>query len=49
MGQGWVSPSEFWALSPGEFWWLVDAHKPVVVVDDKEELLEMLNEALANG
>lgn len=49
MGQGWVSPGEFWALAPGEFWWLVEAHKPAVIVEDYDELLELLNEALENG
>lgn len=24
-----MSPREFWSLTPTEFWWLVDAHKPV--------------------
>jgi len=35
VGNGWVTPSEFWQLSPGEFWWLYrakvpDAEKPVI-------------------
>lgn len=28
VGQGWVSPSEFWSMPPGEVWWLVDAKTP---------------------
>ncbi|MGI9159856.1 MAG: phage tail assembly chaperone [Saprospiraceae bacterium] len=27
VGQKWVSPSEFWALTPTELWWLVEANK----------------------
>jgi len=49
VGQGWVSPSEYWALAPGEFWWLVDAHKPEIDVPDYDDLLTMLNEAIENG
>src|SRR5581483_11708521 len=28
VGQEWVTRSEFWAMSPVELWWLVDAKKP---------------------
>ena len=23
---GWCSPAEFWAMPPGQFWWLMEAH-----------------------
>ncbi|NBT33802.1 MAG: hypothetical protein EBT13_18375 [Rhodobacteraceae bacterium] len=28
VGQKWVTPGEFWAMPPGELWWLVDAMTP---------------------
>ena len=28
VGKGWVSRAEFWALPPGEVWWILDAHLP---------------------
>lgn len=28
VGQKWVSPAEFWALAPGEVWWIVEANTP---------------------
>ena len=28
MGQGWVSPADFWRLAPGEIWWIIDAKTP---------------------
>jgi hypothetical protein len=50
VGQGWVSPSEFWQLPPGEIWWLIDAKtaqtpKP----KDTEELYQMMMGAIADG
>lgn len=36
VGQKWVSPAEFWALPPGEVWWLVDAMMPREGMDEEE-------------
>lgn len=46
MGQGWASPSEFWAMPPGEIWWLIDARTPASSVD-YEPLYNLLKEAEA--
>lgn len=45
-----MTPTEFWALAPGEVWWIIDAHeaqsgRPTQV--DYDELLTMLEEAQA--
>lgn len=53
VGHKWVSPAEFWQLCPGEFWWMMEAHKeaagpgPGLSEEDREELLDMLNRAKA--
>lgn len=28
VGQGWVAPLDFWKLSPGQVWWIIDAKTP---------------------
>jgi len=48
VGGGWVSRSEFWAMSPKELWWLLEAKKPLVMVgsltnDEAIELYEMID------
>jgi hypothetical protein len=48
VGAGWVSPSEFWRLSPGEVWWIIDARTPREVKEKSEgmaELRQMLKDA----
>ena len=51
MGQGWVSPADFWRLAPGEIWWIIDAKTPkggaALPVDDIEELYQALKAAKA--
>jgi hypothetical protein len=42
-----MSPSEFWALDPVEFWWQLEARKPQrrygdLAESDVEELWEVL-------
>jgi len=32
-----MRPSEFWSLSPGEFWWMLEANKPPVMYGDMTE------------
>ena len=32
-----MSPSEFWSLHPTEFWWLVEANRPVKMYGDMTE------------
>jgi hypothetical protein len=39
-----VSPRDFWALCPGEVWWLIDAHTPEDRAD-YEQLYQMMMEA----
>ena len=46
VGNGWVSPSEFWRMAPGEVWWLFEAKRPKDTAG-KAELLKMLKEAKA--
>jgi hypothetical protein len=45
VGQKWVTPSEFWAMPPGEIWWLVEANEPPETGTDFEELYQLMNEA----
>jgi len=47
VGQGWVSPSEFWSMAPGEFWWLCDAKNPPKDRDEYGQMLKLLKEARA--
>ncbi|MCB1476653.1 MAG: phage tail assembly chaperone [Rhodobiaceae bacterium] len=32
-----MRPAEFWALTPTEFWWLVEANRPVKMYFDMTE------------
>jgi hypothetical protein len=41
----WCSPSEFWQMPPGAFWWLVDAHTAKGPQGDMEEIYQMLQAA----
>lgn len=45
MGLKWCSPAEFWAMPPGEFWWLYDAHTPQGPSGDMEELYQLMMDA----
>lgn len=47
VGQKWVTPSEFWAMAPGEFWWLVDAHTAEIDSTDYDELSRVLKDQVA--
>jgi len=50
VGQGWVTPAEFWRLRPAEVWWLIDAKTPPEVIEQQEtktRLLFKLREAQA--
>ena len=51
VGQGWVSPAEFWRLAPGEIWWLIDAKMPKaapgVTPADLEDMYQALKAAKA--
>lgn len=50
VGQGWVSPSEFWEMPPAEVWWLIDAHTPANAVNhDALYTLLLEAEAQQNG
>ena len=51
VGEGWVSTADFWQLTPGEVWWLIEAKKPKTGMGEnvRQELLEMLDKALAEG
>ncbi len=44
MGQKWATPSEFWAMPPGEIWWLVDANTPEDATD-YDEMYRLMMEA----
>ena len=50
VGQGWVTPLEFWKLPPGQVWWIIDAKTPEVVKtrgDDMAEVRRMFKAAKA--
>lgn len=49
VGQGWISPREFWAMPPGELWWLIEAKMPKqgMAESTAQELLDMLDKELA--
>lgn len=49
VGAGWVSPLDFWRMSPGEVWWLVRARMPKAAQKRGQdaELYRMLKEAKA--
>ncbi len=32
-----MRPKDFWALTPREFWWLIDANKPVKMYGNMSE------------
>jgi hypothetical protein len=43
VGNGWVTPRDFWHMHPQEVFWLIDAKKPVkmfgnMTEDEAEEL-----------
>jgi hypothetical protein len=44
VGQKWVTPGEFWAMPPGELWWLVDAMMPKAGLSaaDASDLYDMM-------
>jgi len=47
VGFGWVSPADFWRLSPGEIWWLIDAKTAAQSApshDEYEELYQLLRD-----
>jgi hypothetical protein len=45
-GNGWVSPSEFWNMAPGELWWMIEAKTPKgTAPDDLEEMYQALRDA----
>ena len=41
VGNGWVSPSEFWQMPPGEIWWLLDAKTPPEKRDKPNAMREL--------
>ena len=50
MGQGWVTPEQFWKMHPQEVWWLIDAKRPPkryghLVESEMNDLLGDLEEA----
>lgn len=48
MGREWVKPGEFWALTPGEVWWLIDARMPKPKAgEDVDDMYQALKEAQA--
>lgn len=52
VGNDWVSPSEFWKMPPGLFWWIIDAKTPPEQRDKPQmyaELRAMIDEAKRNG
>lgn len=51
VGQGWVSPVEFWALPPVQAWWIVADRMPAQTLqarEDRDEMLRMLRKAKAD-
>jgi hypothetical protein len=48
VGQKWVTAAEFWALCPGEYWWLVDAYTRELQTTDFDSLVKLFREAQAN-
>ena len=46
VGSGWVSPSEFWGMTPKELWWLYEMKVPpeqrINAVDDFDAAYERL-------
>lgn len=47
VGQKWVTPGEFWAMPPGELWWLLDAMAPKQTAADVADLYDMMKAAQA--
>lgn len=50
VGNGWVSPLEFWQLAPGQAWWVVAAKMPKSVTEahnSRARLYRLLKEAKA--
>lgn len=50
VGQDWVSPTEFWKLSPGQVWWIIEAKTPPEKqqrADGLDHAYRMLKEAKA--
>lgn len=43
VGQGWVTPSDFWRLHPDEFWWLYEAKMPPDEAEKWAELYALLD------
>lgn len=37
VGAGWLTPEQFWNLSPIELHWLVEARKPVKMIGSQTE------------
>jgi hypothetical protein len=35
VGNGWVTPGEFWRMHPSEFWWLIEAKRPTIPKDPR--------------
>lgn len=45
VGNGWVSPSEFWNMAPGELWWLLEAKTPKgAAPGDLEDMYQAMRE-----
>jgi len=50
VGQGWVTPLDFWKLTPGQVWWIIEAKTPETVKtrgDDMAEVRKMVKAAKA--
>lgn len=45
VGRGWVRPAEFWCLSPGEVWMVIDAMtaqaSPQVDPDEMRQMMDL--------
>ncbi len=41
VGNDWVTPLEFWKLTPGQVWWIIEAKMPKSVKTRGEDMAEL--------
>ncbi|MGB0855293.1 MAG: hypothetical protein ACPGSI_18490 [Pikeienuella sp.] len=42
VGNEWVSPVDFWRMSPGQVWWAIEARIPQDMKERQSELSEVV-------
>lgn len=43
VGNGWVSAIDFWKMSPGQVWWLVESKTPEEIKSRGRDMSEIVN------